>query len=172
MTKKKGLFNFSSSDEVKTEERKLIQTYVVPLKLFSFSVKVLDEAGNLVPLRDPHSRAQRLLDDGTPLFIEKTYTFTNVIDSLSKGTMSIFNVYSDTPANVRKRIEELHADRKSSVMTREEWIKERNPEQWEEIQRRKTLENEVGQKYLSTIESQAAEIAEMKAKLAKLDKGE
>lgn len=159
---------FTKKPEV-AAKKEPIEIYVAPMKTLSFVVKILDESGKLVPMIDPHSRAQKLMEDGTPCWVEKTIKFNNVVENVSKGALCEYKVYDDTPAYIRERLEELHADSRSSVMTREEWIQERNPEYYNEIQRRKSLEKELSEKYLTTISEKDRELAEMRAKLAELE---
>jgi hypothetical protein len=152
----------------KAPGRKIIEVYVVPMKKFAFLVKSRDPQGNFIPLIDPMSRVQKLMEDGTPIYIEKTIQFENIVNNVQKGCLSQYIVYEDTPAEIAERLAELHDDGRSSVMTREEWIREKNPDHYNEIQRRKSLESELEAKYIPVIEKQNSAIDDMQKKIDEL----
>lgn len=152
----------------KKSGRKIVEVYVVPMKKYAFLVKTRDSEGKFIPLIDPVSRVQKLMEDGTPIYIEKTICFENIVNNVQKGCLSQYIVYEDTPAEIAERLLELHSDGRSSVITREEWIQEKNPDHYNEIQRRKALESELEAKYIPVIEKQNSAIDEMQKKIDEL----
>ena len=150
-------------------ERVLIETYVANTKGYAFNVIVEDDDGRPVPLIDNVTKAQKISTEGERLYVTKSINFTNVVRDPNYGTRCIYNVYSYTPSNIVNRLKELHADGQTAVQTKEEWIKEKNPAQWEEIQARKALESDLENKYSGVITSQQGEIDRLNAEIAKLN---
>jgi hypothetical protein len=176
--------------EKKVKKVKVIETYVVQMKMHTFTAPILDDNGEPIPMRDPVTN-QHLRVNNRPLYLEETVKFVNIVDNVRKGCLCQYKVTSETPQAIADALAKFCATPNNPVITQDDWIKNHNPQQFAEIERRRKLEKEVEEAYLrgkaeggdnidlevandnlkDEVETKNTEISELEKKVAELEKG-